>query len=90
MGSDVTDQLLIRFLNRQTLEKKWEYNDAKHQSFIDFKKVYNSVRSEILYNILIELMESVKIYSLKCVLKETYCKLSTEFEIFRHSFSMLY
>ena len=38
----------------QTLEKKWEYNEAVHQLFIDFKKAYDSVRREVLYNILIE------------------------------------
>jgi hypothetical protein len=39
---------------RQILEKKWEYNEAVQQLFIDFKKAYDSVRREILYNILIE------------------------------------
>ena len=39
----------------QILEKKWEYNEAVHQLFIDFKKAYDSVRREVLYNILIEL-----------------------------------
>jgi hypothetical protein len=34
--------------------KKWEYNEAVHQLFIDFKKAYDSVRREVLYNILIE------------------------------------
>ena len=34
-------------------EKKWEYNEAVHQLFIDFKKAYDSVRREVLYNILI-------------------------------------
>jgi len=38
----------------QILEKKWEYNEAVHQLFIDFKKAYDSVRREVLYNILIE------------------------------------
>jgi sorting nexin-29 len=38
----------------QILEKKWEYNGTVHQLFIDFKKAYNSVRREVLYNILIE------------------------------------
>jgi len=41
------------FCIRQILEKKWEYNEAVHQLFIDFKKAYDSVR-EVLYNILIE------------------------------------
>jgi len=35
-------------------EKKWEYNEAVHQLFIDFKKAYDSVRREVFYNILIE------------------------------------
>ena len=39
---------------RQILEKKWEYKEATHQFFIDFKKAYDSVRRETLYNILIE------------------------------------
>ena len=43
------------FCNHQILEKKWEYNGAMHQLFVDFKKAYNSVRREVLYNILIEL-----------------------------------
>jgi len=37
----------------QILETKWEYNKAVHQFFMDFK-VYDSVRREVLYNILIE------------------------------------
>jgi len=42
------------FFIRQILEKKWEYNEAVHQLFIDVKKAYDSVRREVLYNILIE------------------------------------
>jgi hypothetical protein len=34
--------------------KKWEYNKAVHQLFIDLKNSYVSVRRKILYNILIE------------------------------------
>ena len=34
--------------------KKWEYNEAVHPLFIDFKKAYDSVRREVLYNIVIE------------------------------------
>ena len=40
------------FCIRQILEKKWEHNEAVHQLFIDFKKAYDSVRREALYNIL--------------------------------------
>jgi len=32
------------FCIRQILEKEWEYNEAVHQLFIDFKKAYDSVR----------------------------------------------
>jgi hypothetical protein len=55
VGSDIIDQLLIRFsaFIRYWI-KKWEYNETVHQLFIDFKKAYNSVRREVLYNILIE------------------------------------
>jgi hypothetical protein len=42
------------FCIRQLLEKKWEYNEAVHQLFIYLKKAYDSVRREVLYNILIE------------------------------------
>ena len=35
-------------------KKKLEHNEAVHQLFIDFKKAYDSVRREALYNILIE------------------------------------
>ena len=42
------------FCIRQILEKKWEYNEAVHQLHTDLKKAYDSVRREVLYNILIE------------------------------------
>jgi hypothetical protein len=47
-----TDQI---FYILQILEKKWEYNGTVHQLFIDFKKAYDSVRREVLYNSLSEL-----------------------------------
>ena len=55
------------------LEKEWEYNEAVHQLFIDFKKAYDSVRREVLYNILIEFGIPMKLITLikKC-LNETY------------------
>jgi len=42
------------FCIHQILEKKWEYNKAVRRLFIGFKKAYDSVRREVLYNILIE------------------------------------
>jgi hypothetical protein len=50
-NSSTTDHI---FHIRQILEKKWEHNEAVHQLFIDFKKAYDSVRRDALYNILIE------------------------------------
>jgi hypothetical protein len=43
-----TDQI---FYIRQILEKKCVYNGTVYQLFIDFKKSYNSVKREVLYNI---------------------------------------
>jgi hypothetical protein len=57
------------------LEKKWEYNEAGHQLFIDFKKPYDSVRREVLYNILIEFRIPMKLVrSIKMRLNETYSR----------------
>jgi len=57
---------------RQILEKKWEYNEAVRQLFIDFKKAYGSVRREVLYNILIEFGVPMKLVKLiKMCLTET-------------------
>jgi hypothetical protein len=40
----------------QILEKKCEYNGMVHQLFVDFKKAYDSVKREVLYNILLDLV----------------------------------
>jgi hypothetical protein len=50
-NSTTTDQI---FCICQKIEKNWAYNETVHQLFIDFKKTYDSVRREVLYNILIE------------------------------------
>ena len=49
------------FSIRQILQKKWEYNEAVHQLFIGFKKAYDSVRREVLCNILTEFGIPVKL-----------------------------
>ena len=55
VDSDATGRLLIIYSAFvKYWRKKWEYNKAVHQIFIDFKKVYDSVRREVLYNILIQ------------------------------------
>jgi len=48
-----------------------------HQLFIDFKKAYNLVRREILYNILIEFHIPMKLVGLKkkMCLNETYSRI---------------
>jgi hypothetical protein len=57
----------------QILEKKWEYTEVVHQLFIDFKKAYNSVRREALYNIITEFDFPKKLARLiKICLTETY------------------
>jgi hypothetical protein len=67
-----TDQI---FCIRQILERKWEYIETVHKLFIDFKKAYNSVRREVLYNILIEFWVPMKLVRLiKMCLNETYSK----------------
>jgi hypothetical protein len=63
------------FCIRQILEKKWEYNEAVRQLFIDFKKAYDSVRREVLYNILIEFGIHMKLVRLlNMCLNETYSR----------------
>jgi hypothetical protein len=52
------------FSSHRILEKKWEYNEAVQQLCIDFKKAYDSVRREALYNILIEFCIPMKLYML--------------------------
>ena len=42
------------FCIRQILEKREEHKEAVHQLFIDFTKVYDSVRIEVMNNIVIE------------------------------------
>jgi hypothetical protein len=55
MGFDATDQLLYIYSALvKYRRKKWEYNEAGHQLFIDFKKAYDAGWREVLYNSLTE------------------------------------
>ncbi|KAJ4446159.1 hypothetical protein ANN_12852 [Periplaneta americana] len=66
------------FCIRQIMEKKWEYKGTVHQLFIDFKKAYDSVKREVLYDILIEFGIPKKLVRLiKMCLSETYNRVST-------------
>jgi hypothetical protein len=47
-----------------------EYNETVHQLFTDFEKIYDSVRREVMYNILIEFGVPMKLVRLN----ETYSK----------------
>jgi hypothetical protein len=57
------------------LERKLDYNETLHQLFIDFKKVYDSIRREVLYNCL--MVSGVPISLVTCnkiCLNDTYNK----------------
>ncbi|KAJ4433335.1 hypothetical protein ANN_15594 [Periplaneta americana] len=62
-------------LIQEIMEKKWKYKGTVHQLFIDFKKAYDSVKREILYDILIEFGTPKKLVRLiKMCLSETYSR----------------
>jgi len=53
---DGTGQLLIIYYAFvKYFRKKWEYSEAVHHLFVDFKKACGSVRREVLCNILLSL-----------------------------------
>jgi hypothetical protein len=56
------------------LEKKWEFNEVVHQLFIDIKKVYETVRREVVYNIPNEIGIPVKLDVIKMCLNEWYIR----------------
>jgi sorting nexin-29 len=63
------------FCIQEILEKKWQYNGTVYQLFIDFKKAYDSIKREVLYNILLEFGIPKKLVRLiKMYLNETYSK----------------
>jgi hypothetical protein len=99
------DQRKSDLLYQPDTREKWECNGAVHQLFIDFMKAYDSVRREVLYNILIQFGIPRKVVGLiKMCFNETYsrvhtCKnLSDKFniqnglkqgDVYRHCFSTL-
>ena len=75
MDFDTTCQLLITYSAFiKYLKKKLEYNEAVHQLFIDFKKAYDSVRREVLYNILIEFVIRMELVRVIMYLAETHSR----------------
>jgi hypothetical protein len=79
VGFDLTDQLLIRF---SAFVGSWRINgstrEAVRQLFIDFRKAYDSVRREVLYNILRVFWVPIKLVRLiSMCLCEMYSKVHT-------------
>jgi hypothetical protein len=65
----------LDFLHSADTIKKWKYNGTVHELFIDFKKAYDSIKSEVLYSILLEFGVPKKLFRLiKMCLNETYSK----------------
>ncbi|KAJ4449009.1 hypothetical protein ANN_00403 [Periplaneta americana] len=65
----------VQWTVSEIMEKKWEYKGTVHQLFIDFKKAYDSVKREVLYDILIEFGIPKKLVRLiKMCLSETYSR----------------
>jgi hypothetical protein len=72
-----------KFCIRKILEKKWEYNEAVHQLFTNFKKANYSIRGEVLYNIIIENGSPMKLVRLiKMCLIETYSRVQVGKHLF--------
>jgi hypothetical protein len=75
VGFDVPDQLLITlFAFVRYWRKNWS-TVTVHQLFIDFKKAYDLVRRDVLYNVLIRFVVPMNLVRLiKMCLNETYSK----------------
>jgi hypothetical protein len=75
---DATGHILITYsVLVKYLRKKWEYNEAVHQLFIELKKAYDSFRKEVLYNILNAFGIPMQLVRLvKMCLIETYSRVT--------------
>jgi hypothetical protein len=63
---------IVRYWNKR------QYNERVHQLFIDFKKAYDSIRREVLNNLLIEFGIPMKLVRLiKMCLNEICSKIDT-------------
>jgi hypothetical protein len=73
VGFDIIDQLLVRlFLHSSKTGEEMEVQWIVHQLFIEIKKACDLVGREVLYNILIEFAEAVKLVRIiKMCSKET-------------------
>jgi hypothetical protein len=82
-NSSTMDQI---FYIQQILGKKWEYNGTVHQLFLNFKKVYDSVKREVLYNIQLEFgIPKKQVKLIKMSLNETYSKVRVH-KLLSHKF----
>jgi hypothetical protein len=68
-----------------TGERKCEFNGTIHQLFVDYEKAYDSVRREVLYNILTEFgIPVILVRLIKCVLNENYTKIRISVLLYSH------
>jgi hypothetical protein len=73
---DAAGQLLIIYSAFiKYLRRKWKYNEAVHQLFIDFKKAHDLVSREVLYNILRFGIPMKLVRLIKMCLHETYSRI---------------
>jgi len=83
VNTSPTDEI---FCIRQTLEKKWGYNGTVHHSFRQLDKAYNSMRKEVLHNILTEIAIPMILDRLiKIFLNETYSNVRIGESLWMHS-----
>ena len=77
---DATGQLLIIYSVFVTyFRKKWEYSETVHKLLIDLTTAYDSVRKEVLYNILTEFGIHMKLVRLiKMCLTESYSRVQID------------
>jgi hypothetical protein len=80
---DATFQLLIIYSTFVKYLRKWEYSETVHQLFINFKKGYDSVIREVLYNILNEFGVSTKL------IKLTKCSSIPVYESFKKTLNLI-